>query len=98
MRNNTSNTAPPKKIRLNIRASLEQKDALVKAAKIKQTTISDFVLQNACNAAHETIAEEVNFRLPDKQWKAFCKALDAPVKSIATLKKLLLEPGVFDVK
>jgi predicted DNA-binding antitoxin AbrB/MazE fold protein len=40
--------------------------------------------------------EQVHFRLSRDQWQAFCDALDAPPKSIASLRKLLNEPSVLD--
>jgi uncharacterized protein (DUF1778 family) len=86
----------PKETRLNLRVSLHEKAVIAKAAAIKRTTTSKFILQNAYVVASEVISEQANFALPDKQWKKFCQALDAPTRSIPALKKLLKEPGVFD--
>jgi len=85
-----------KTTRLNIRTNARQKELITKAAQIKHTTVSDFVLENACEAAHEILAQRNYFNLSDEKWTAFCDALDAPPKDIDSLKKLLLEPGVFD--
>ncbi len=49
-------------------------------------------------AADEVISGEAHFRLPDKEWDAFCNALDSKPKDIHALRKLLLEPGIFDDK
>ena len=46
--------------------------------------------------AQAVLADQSQFRLPDKKWREFCKALDAPTKDIPALQKLLTEPGVFD--
>lgn len=98
MQNQSQIASSQKSVRLNIRASLEQKEALLKAAEINHTTLSNFILENACLAAHETIADKVDFHLSDKEWESFCKALDAPPKDIISLKTLLSESGVFDAK
>jgi len=42
------------------------------------------------------LAEQSHFRLPDKKWREFCKALDAPPKDVPALRKLLTARGVFD--
>lgn len=87
--------------RLNIRASARQKAVLKRAARIQQTTMSDFVLDTAVKAAQEVIkqqklVDQTHFVLPKDQWEAFCAALDASPKSKPALRRLLTEPGVFD--
>ena len=82
--------------RFSIRASATQKRVIAEAARIKDTTISDFVLEQSLTAAQQIIADQVQFRLPKKQWKEFCDALDAPPKKIPALRRLLTKPGLFD--
>src|ERR1041384_1773979 len=84
--------------RFSIRASATQKRIIAEAARIKDTTISDFVLEQSLTAAQHVIADQVHFRLPRKQWKKFCDALDAPPKTIPALRRLLNKPGLFDAK
>ena len=77
----TTRKAPAQKAsRLSIRVSATQKRVIGEAARIKDTTISDFVLQQSLTAAQQVIADQVQFRVPRKQWKEFCDALDAPPK------------------
>jgi uncharacterized protein (DUF1778 family) len=82
--------------RFSIRASATQKRVIAEAASIKETTISDFVLEQSLTAAQQVIADQVQFRLPKKQWEEFYEALDAPPKPSAALRKLLTKPGLFD--
>jgi len=82
--------------RINIRATQHQKDVVARAARLTHTTISEFVLGRAYKDAREVLAEQNEFRLPTKQWRAFCRALDAPPKDITSLRTLLSERGVFD--
>lgn len=82
--------------RFSIRASATQKKVIAEAARLKDTTISDFVLEQSLTAAQQVIADQVQFTLPKKQWKQFCDALDAPPKAIPALRKLLNKPGLFD--
>jgi uncharacterized protein (DUF1778 family) len=82
--------------RFSIRASATQKRVIAEAARIKDTTISDFVLEQSLTAAQHVIADQVQFTLPKRQWKQFCDALDAPPKPIPALRRLLTKPGLFD--
>lgn len=82
--------------RFSIRASAIQKRVIAEAARIKETTMSEFVLEQSLAAAQHVIAEQVQFTLPTKQWKQFCAALDAPPKSFPALSGLLTKPGPFD--
>ena len=82
------------KVQLRMRPA--QKDLISRAARLRQTTVSNFLLENACKAAEEVLAERVHFVLSPDRWEAFCKALDAPPQQWPALKKLLTEPSVFD--
>lgn len=90
------NHSASKKSRLNIRASRHQKEVIAKAARLLNTTVSTFVLQHAYADAQSILAEQARFRLPSREWKAFCEALDAPPKDLPALRKLLKSKGVFD--
>jgi len=85
-----------KSTRLNIRANERQKETIIQAARLMNTTVSDFVMQRAYAEAREILADQTRFELPSPQWEAFCAALDAPPKDIPELRKLLNESSVFD--
>jgi uncharacterized protein (DUF1778 family) len=85
-----------KEARLIIKTSTRQKERIARAARIKKTSVQDFVLQNAAKAAEQVLAEQADFTLTKKQWKQFCEALDAPPKKLPALRKLLTQPSVFD--
>lgn len=88
--------AAQKGARFSIRASARQKKLIAQAARVKETTMSEFVLEQALLAAQQTLAAQSQFTLPKKQWDAFCAALDAPPTSVPALRRLLTRPGVFD--
>jgi uncharacterized protein (DUF1778 family) len=81
---------------ISIRASVTQKRVIAEAARIKDTTISDFVLEASLTAAQQVIADQVQFRLPKKQWVKFCDALDASKNPPPALRRLLTKPDLFD--
>lgn len=88
----------PKGSRFSIRASALQKRVIAHAARIKEVTMSEFVLEQSLAAAQQVIADQASFTLPRKQWKQFCDALDARPKSVPALRKLLTKPGLFDAR
>jgi len=85
-----------KPARLNIRVSDHEKEVITLAASSLNRTVSRFVLDSAYAEAQSILADQSRFTLDEKQWKKFCKALDAPPKNIPALRQLLSEPGVFD--
>jgi uncharacterized protein (DUF1778 family) len=89
-------TNEKKPTRLNIRVSEHEKDVITKAAARLNTTVSNFVLERAYAEAQAVLADQNQFRLSDKRWREFCKALDAPPKDVPALRKLLTQPDVFD--
>lgn len=82
------------KIQLRLRPG--QKDLIARAAQVKQTTLTNFMVEHAFSAAQEVLADQVHFSLSAERWDAFCTALDAPPKVVPALRKLLKKPGVFD--
>jgi len=96
---NTARKASTKKAsRLSFRVSTMQRRVIAYAACINDTTISDFVREQSLTAAQQIIADQVQFRLPKKQWKEFCDALDAPPRMIPALSKLLSKPGPLEAR
>jgi uncharacterized protein (DUF1778 family) len=85
-----------KQTKVQLRLRPEQKEVIAKAARLRQTTLSSFMLENAYSAAQQVLAEQVHFVLPPERWRAFCEALDAPPREIPALKKLLTEASIFD--
>lgn len=84
--------------RFSIRASALQKKVIAQAARIKEVTMSEFVLEQSLAAAQQVIADQAQFTLPKRQWRAFCAALDTPPRSIPALRRLLTKRGLFDAQ
>ncbi len=85
-----------KEKRLSIRASEPDKTLLARAARMRHMNTSQFVLQASLEAAHALLTDQTEFRLPQEQWDAFCRLLDAPPRTIPALKRLFSEPEPFD--
>jgi uncharacterized protein (DUF1778 family) len=84
-----------KEVRLNIRATPEQRALIERAASAKRTSLSAFMLDRSCEAAEQILSEQRHFELTPQQWDAFCAALDKPAKVIPALRALFKRPSVF---
>jgi uncharacterized protein (DUF1778 family) len=83
---------------VQLRLRTAQKSLIVRAAELRHTSVNDFILEHAYEAAQQVLAEQVDIVMPPGEWKAFCKALDAPPRSIPALKKMLMKASVFEGK
>jgi uncharacterized protein (DUF1778 family) len=88
--------ASVKATKVQLRLRPDQKAVLARAARLRQTSLSNFMLEHAYEAAQQVLAEQLDIVLTPAEWQSFCKALDAPPREIPALKKLLTEAGVFD--
>jgi uncharacterized protein (DUF1778 family) len=85
-----------KETKVQLRMRPLQKEVIARAANIKQTTLTNFMVEHAFQAAQQILADQVHFYLSPEKWNEFCAALDAPPKELPALRKLLTKPGVFD--
>ena len=79
---------------LHIRASQHEKSMLAQAALAKNMSVSQFILQTTVPIAEEIIravtpSDQTLFRLEPKEWEEFNRLLDAPVRQISELRKLM---------
>ncbi len=82
--------------KLDLRLSSAAKETLRAAATAAHRSISDFVLESALARADETLADRRHFGLDAARWNAFLAALDAPVRKLPRLRRLLAERSVFE--
>ncbi|MBS1813408.1 MAG: DUF1778 domain-containing protein [Acidobacteria bacterium] len=83
--------------KLDLRISRLSKTKLQTAASISHRSMSEFVVESALRRADEVLADRQTFALAPDRYKAFMNALDAPVRPLSRMKKLLREPGFFDL-
>lgn len=82
--------------KLDLRVSVEAKQAITEAASVAGQSVSEFVLASALDRAAETLPDRRQFGLTTEQWAEFMAALDAPPKDHPRLRRLLRESSVFD--
>ena len=98
MRNSVSRAGAPalKSKRLAVRVTKQEHELLTEASRATRTTVSEFVLDAATDAAEQVLADRTEFRLSTEQWRRFIDALDAPVQPLPRLRRLLESPTVLD--
>ncbi len=90
-------TTPAGETRISMRIDPQRKAVIARAAQLRHTTISNFVLDHAYQIASGIVADETSIVMTDKQFEAFCRVLDNPPKaSLAKMRKLLNTKTVFD--
>ncbi len=82
--------------RIEVRLTRTAKALLQRAAAVRHKTVTEFVRDSSLSAAAETLGDQREFLLDEKQWRAFLAALDAPPKSKPGLEQLLKTPSVFE--
>ena len=87
----------PSETRISMRIDPQRKEIISRAAHIRHTTLSAFIIENAYNAASELLADQTQITMSKKEIDNFFKALDnPPPKSLKSIRKLLSEPSILD--
>lgn len=82
--------------KLDLRLSRAAKRTLESAASVSNRSLTAFVLESALSRADEMLADRRTFVLSKAKWSEFQAALDAPIRSLPRMQRLLTEPGFFD--
>jgi uncharacterized protein (DUF1778 family) len=100
MTSQRANGAPrgtdPKSERLAVRVSREQRALLLDASRAQETTVTEFVLRAATQAAQDVLADRRRFVLDEPDWAAFVSAVDRAPRDLLRLRSLLSSPSVLD--
>ncbi len=82
--------------RLGIRATPRQQMLILRAAEALNKSVTEFILDSACDAAEDALFNRRFFLLNDEEWKNFQEALEQPAKVKPGLKKLLEEKAPWE--
>jgi len=93
----TQHPVEPRETRISMRIDPQRKEVISRAARLRHTSLSTFMIENAYNAASELLADQTQLVMSKKEIDHFFKALDnPPPKSLKAIRKLLTEPGILD--
>ena len=82
--------------RLGLRATPEQEMILRQAAQVKQKSLTEFILESACQAAQETLLDQRLFLVRDAQYQSLLELLDQPPTENPGLQRLFSTPSPWD--
>lgn len=81
---------------IEVRAAANTKALLAAAARVRHTSMSEFILSSAVREAENALADQRVFQVPDENWAAFMAILDAPSVSDADIAALARSPAPWD--
>lgn len=82
--------------RLGLRATLEQEAVLRRAADVAHKSLTDFILDSACQAAEQTLLDQRFFMVSGKQYQTLMELLDRPEQSHDGLRDLFSRKAPWD--
>ncbi len=95
-----STAAPPSKSprssRLGVRATPDQEAILRRAAAIRHQSLTDFVLDSACQAAEQTLIDQRLFLVSGEQYDSLLELLDQPAAENPGLRELFAKPALWE--
>ena len=71
-------SSSPRSARLGLRATLEQEAMLRRAAEVSHKSLTDFILDSACQAAEQALLDQRLFMASGAQYQALMDFLDQP--------------------
>lgn len=90
-------TTATRSSRLGLRATPEQEAVLRRAADVAHKSLTDFVLESACQAAEQTLLDQRLFMVSGSQYQALLDLLERPAQDNAGLRELFARPSPWAV-
>jgi uncharacterized protein (DUF1778 family) len=81
---------------INMRTTTEHKERIRRAAELRHTSLSQFILDAAINHADEVIAEQHVTVLPAAFFDEFYDSLSRPAETIPELQALAARPRPYE--
>lgn len=78
----------PRIARLGLRATPEQEAVLRRAAEVAHKSMTDFILNSACQAAEQTLLDQRLFMVSGERYQALMVLLDRPEQDNEGLRDL----------
>ena len=88
--------ATTRSARLGLRATPEQETVLRRAAEVAQKSLTDFILDSACQAAEQTLLDQRLFMVSGRQYEDLLELLDRPAEDNAAVRELLSRKAPWD--
>jgi uncharacterized protein (DUF1778 family) len=82
--------------RLGLRATGAQETILRRAAEVARKSLTDFILDSACQAAEQTLLDQRLFMVSGQQYQVLMDLLDRPAQDNQGLKDLFSRKAPWD--
>ncbi len=82
--------------RLGLRATPEQEAVLRRAADVAHKSLTEFILDSACQAAEQTLLDQRLFMVSSSQYQTLLDLLEQPEKDNASLRDLFARKAPWD--
>jgi uncharacterized protein (DUF1778 family) len=83
---------PPRSARLGLRATTAQETMLRRAAEVAHKSLTEFILDSACQAAEQTLLDQRLFVVTGVEYQALLTLLDRPAQANLGLEDLFSRP------
>jgi uncharacterized protein (DUF1778 family) len=84
--------------RLGLRTTQAQEAVLRRAAEVAQKSLTDFILDSACQAAEQTLLDQRLFMVPGSVYQTLLDMLDHPEQDNPGLADLFARPTPWPTK
>lgn len=88
--------ATTRSARLGLRATPEQEAVLRRAADVAHKSLTDFILDSACQAAEQTLLDQRLFMVSGSQYQALMELLDRPAEDNVGVRDLFARKAPWD--
>jgi uncharacterized protein (DUF1778 family) len=92
----TSTPRQQRSARLGLRATPEQERVLRRAAEAAHKSLTDFILESACQAAEQTLIDQRLFMVSGDRAQSLLDLLDRPAEDNPGLRDLFSRPEPWD--
>lgn len=84
--------------RLGLRATGAQETILRRAAEVAHKSLTDFILDSACQAAEQTLLDQRLFMVSGQQYQSLMDLLDRPAQDNPGLEDLFSRKAPWDMQ
>jgi len=92
----STSTSATRSARLGLRATPEQEAVLRRAAEVAHKSLTDFILDSACQAAEQTLLDQRLFMVSGSQYQALMDLLERPEQPNEGLRDLFARKAPWD--
>ena len=92
----TTSPAATRSARLGLRATPEQEAVLRRAAEVAHKSLTDFILDSACQAAEQTLLDQRLFMVSGNHYQALLELLERPERPNKGLRDLFARKALWE--